>query len=83
MQKLGILISGPPIKKQTLGDKRRIIKNFNDLIKIYNRWIDKNPGIAEPIDDSTIQNQISCESEFWHSIIDSKDSLPALPPSQQ
>ena len=83
MVRLGIMVSGPPIKKQTLDDKHRIIKNFDELIKVYNSWIDQNPGIGEPIDHSTIQNQISTESNFWHSIMNSKDSAPALPPIQQ
>jgi len=83
MVKLGIMIDGPPIKKQTLNDKHRIIKNFDQLTEVYNCWIDKNPGIGESIDHSTIQNQISKESDFWYSIINSKDSAPALPPIQQ
>ena len=83
MVKLGIMISGPPIKKQTLDDKHRIIKNFDELIKVYNCWIDKNPSIGEPFDDHTMQTQISSESNFWHSIMNSKDSVPALPPIQQ
>lgn len=83
MVKLGIMVSGPPIKKQTLGDKHQIIKNFDELMKVYNCWIDKNPSIGEPVDDHTVQTQISSESNFWHSIINSKDSAPALPPIQQ
>ena len=83
MIQLGIMVSGPPIKKQTLDDKHRIIKNFDELIDVYNCWIDQNPGIGEPIDYSAIQNQISTESNFWHSIVNSKDSAPALPPIQQ
>jgi hypothetical protein len=83
MVRLGIMVSGPPIKKQTLDDKHRIIKNFDQLVAVYNHWIDRNPGIGEPIDHGTIQNQISTESDFWHSIINSKDSAPALPPIQQ
>ena len=83
MVNLGIMVSGPPIKKQTLDDKHRIIKNFDDLVEVYNRWVDKNPGFGSAIDDHTIQTQISNESTFWNSIINSKDSAPALPPIQQ
>jgi hypothetical protein len=83
MVKLGIMVGGPPIKKQTLDDKHRIIKNFDELTKVYNCWIDKNPSIGKPVDDHTMQTQISSESNFWHSIINSKDSAPALPPIQQ
>ena len=83
MIQLGIMVSGPPIKKQTLDDKHQIIKNFNELIDVYNRWIEQNPSIGEPIDRDKIQNQISTESNFWNSIMNSKDSAPALPPIQQ
>ena len=83
MIQLGIMVSGPPIKKQTLDDKHQMIKNFDELVTVYNHWIDRNPGIGEPIDGDTIQNQISTESDFWHSIMNSKDSAPALPPIQQ
>ena len=80
---LGIMVSGPPIKKQTLGDKHQMIKNFDELITVYNSWIDQNPGIGKPVDQSTVQTQISKESDFWYSIMNSKDSAPALPPIQQ
>jgi hypothetical protein len=80
MISLGIIVSGPPIKKQTLDDKHQIIKNFDQLITVYNQWIEQNPGIGEPIDRDKIQNQISTESNFWNSIMNSKDSAPALPP---
>ena len=83
MINLGIMINGPPIKKQTLDDKHRIIKNFDELTAVYNHWIEQNPGIGEPINSSTIDNQIRSESDFWYSIINSKDSAPALPPIQQ
>ena len=83
MVKLGIMVGGPPIKKQTLDDKHRIIKNFDDLVKVYNCWVDKNPDFGLTIDDHSIQTQIASESNFWHSIINSKESAPALPPIQQ
>lgn len=83
MIQLGIMVSGPPIKKQTLDDKHQIIKNFDELVNVYNRWIEQNPSIGEPIDSDKIQNQISTESNFWNLIMNSKDSVPALPPIQQ
>ena len=83
MIQLGIMISGPPIKKQTMHDKHQIIKNFDQLTEVYNCWIEKNPDVGGPVDHDTIQNQISTESDFWYSIINSKDSAPALPPIHQ
>jgi hypothetical protein len=83
MVQLGIMYSGPPIKKQTLGDKHRIIKNFDELIQVYNRWQERNPEFGQAMSSETIHNQISQESNFWYSIMNSKDSAPALPPIQQ
>lgn len=83
MIQLGIMVSGPPIKKQTLGDKHRIIKNFDQLIQVYNRWHEQNPEFGQAMSNEIIQNQISQESNFWHSIMNSADSAPALPPIQQ
>ena len=83
MVRLGIMVSGPPIKKQTMHDKHQMIKNFDELVNVYNRWIDQNPGIGQPVDHSTVQTQMSKESDFWYSIMNSKDSAPALPPIQQ
>jgi hypothetical protein len=80
MVQLGIMYSGPPIKKQTLGDKHRIIKNFDELIQVYNRWQERNPEFGQAMSSETIHNQISQESNFWYSIMNSKDSAPALPP---
>ena len=83
MVRLGIMVNGPPIKKQTMHDKHQMIKNFDELVEVYNRWIEQNPGVGQPVDHSTVQTQISKESDFWYSIMNSKDSAPALPPIQQ
>lgn len=66
MIKLGIVISGPPIKKQTLAEKAKIVKNFDQLTEIYNQWAINNPGIATPVTAEDISNQIQQENQFWH-----------------
>jgi hypothetical protein len=66
MIKLGIVISGPPIKKQTLSEKAKIVKNFDQLAEVYNQWVTNNPGIAIPIADQDISNQVQQENQFWH-----------------
>jgi hypothetical protein len=81
MVKLGIIPSGPPIKKQTLGEKNQIITNFDNLVEVYNRWVSANPGIGNPIDNTVIQHQISVESNFWWSIINANEATLALPPN--
>jgi hypothetical protein len=66
MIKLGIVISGPPIKKQTLAEKAKIVKNFDQLTEIYNQWAINNPDIATPIADQDVSTQVQQENQFWH-----------------
>jgi hypothetical protein len=68
MINLGIIISGPPIKKQTLDEKKKIIKNFNKLIDVFNGWAEKNSDLCDTISDNNINNQITVESQFWKQI---------------
>jgi hypothetical protein len=66
MINLGIIINGPPIKKQTLGEKRKIIKNFDQLTDVYNQWTTQNSDMYLPITDDAIKSEINRESDFWH-----------------
>jgi hypothetical protein len=66
MIKLGIVISGPPIKKQTLAEKAKIVKNFDQLTEIYNHWAVDNPAIATPMTAKDVSNQVQQENQFWH-----------------
>jgi hypothetical protein len=80
---LGIIINGPPIKKQTLSDKKKVILNFDQLIDLYNQWAVENSGIATPMSDQTITDKISNELDFWSLITNPSQTLPAVPPTQQ
>jgi hypothetical protein len=42
LQDDGFLISGVPLKLQSLQEKKQIIKNFNECVTWYNEWVDKN-----------------------------------------
>jgi hypothetical protein len=79
---LGIIINGPPIKKQTLSEKQKTIRNFDQLIEIYNDWALAHPDIALPVSDQDLMNKTHTESEFWNSIFNSTGSLPGLLPNQ-
>jgi len=37
-----VLVTGVPIKLQTLAEKKLLIKNFNELLALYNDWAVKN-----------------------------------------
>jgi hypothetical protein len=80
---LGIIINGPPIKKQTLSEKQKTIRNFEQLIEIYNNWALANPETASPLSDQDLSNKTHTESEFWNSIFNSTGSLPGLLPNQR
>ena len=83
MINLGIIMNGPPIKKQTLTEKKHTIRNFDMLIDIYNEWATKNPNIASVIDKNSMNNNIDSENSFWKSIFVPTDSPQLLQPVQQ
>jgi hypothetical protein len=83
MIELGIIINGPPIKKQTLAEKKQTITNFNILIEIYNKWAIENPNISSPVDEHLLNDNIGSEESFWKSIIDSTYVPQLLRPIQQ
>ena len=80
---LGIVMSGPPIKKQTLQEKRKTIKNFDALIEIYNQWAGDNSKIASAITARSIVEKGYSESNFWNLLADSNTVPPGLLPNQQ
>lgn len=77
MIELGIVISGPPIKKQTLMEKQKTIKNFDLLVELYNNWASENTNIAQPITSTAISDSIETERKFWEFQADS--ALVQLP----
>lgn len=66
MQKLDIIISPPPIKKQSLEEKIHMIKNWRECLDIYNAWIDRNPGIGTMLSEKDFAHQMTSERDFWH-----------------
>lgn len=38
----GFMVSGVPIKLQSLQEKQHIIKNFSECVEWYNQWVEKN-----------------------------------------
>jgi hypothetical protein len=66
MVESGILVSPPPIKKQTLAEKKHIIKNYNHLLEVYNKWILANPDMGLPLDTSTLDHFAQLERNHWN-----------------
>jgi hypothetical protein len=69
MNELGILVGGIPIKKQTLAEKKFIIKNFDHCVDIYNEWALHNCNIAKPIDSEKIALAYENENTIWNARI--------------
>jgi hypothetical protein len=65
MHKLNILVGGLPIKKQTFAEKKYIVKNFDQLVQVYNTWIVDNPDLGQPYTDSTMDEQTQAEKAVW------------------
>jgi hypothetical protein len=65
MHELDIIISSPPIKKQTLGDKKRTIRNWDQCVETYNTWAQQHSDIAACITPDQIDQQIQEENDFW------------------
>ena len=78
MVNLGIIISGPPIKKQTLFEKRKIIKNFDVLIELYNKWAKDNPTVASHVTAEGLLELIQTESQFWNPLFNPSGSQQFL-----
>lgn len=62
---LGILSNTVPIKKQTLAEKKLMIKNFSDCLAIYNDWINKNPEFGCATTEEELLKLSHSENLHW------------------
>ena len=65
----GLMISPPPIKKQTLAEKKYMIRNFDQCLDIYNQWVTYNPTVGNPIEMSTLKQFADLERQHWRPTI--------------
>lgn len=66
--KNGTLVTGVPIKLQTLAEKRKVIKNFDQCIEVYNKWVDQN-NLGEHYTNNDLKEIANKESSFWYNQI--------------
>ena len=83
-----IMISPPPIKKQTLSEKKYIVKNFEQCLNVYNQWVGVNPTVGNPVDMDVMDSFADAERKCWKPsiIVNSVDPgylLSAQPPTEQ
>lgn len=68
MIETGVIINPPPVKKQTLAEKKHIIKNYSHLLEVYNQWIVLNPDIGLPLEESTLDKFAQAERDRWNPV---------------
>jgi hypothetical protein len=42
LKEMGFLVTGVPIKLQSLQEKKQVVKNFSDCVTWYNQWVETN-----------------------------------------
>lgn len=75
MTELGILIGGLPIKKQTLAGKKAMVKNWQQCVDVYNRWIDQNPEMGTHLDHDSETALIENENLLWQPASNNRQQL--------
>ena len=60
-----ILVTGVPIKLQTRAEKRRLIRNWTEVVEWYNEWVQRT-GQGEPHSDRQQQQLAITESKIYH-----------------
>jgi len=80
MQSLGILVSTLPIKKQTLAEKKFMIKNFDQCVTSYNEWAEKNSDIAETVNTDALNLAMHKDLAVWETSSNSESDKLCLPP---
>ena len=61
----GTLVTGVPIKLQTLAEKRKIIKNFDQCVETYNKWVDEN-NLGNKYTDDELKLISNNEVKNWY-----------------
>ena len=64
----GIMVGPPPIKKQILAEKKHIIRNYQNLLTVYNQWVEKNPDIGNPLTDNILDQFADLEKKQWNPV---------------
>jgi hypothetical protein len=61
----GTLVTGVPIKLQTMAEKRHIVKNFDECVEVYNRWSNKT-GVGTPYTNEELISIANAEVKLWY-----------------
>jgi hypothetical protein len=61
----GTLVTGVPIKLQTMAEKKQIVKNFDQCVETYNRWANKT-GVGTPYTNDELISIANAEVKLWY-----------------
>jgi hypothetical protein len=78
----GVLVTPPPIKKQTMSEKRHIVRNFSSCLDVYNQWISLNPHMGNPVDLDTIDQFANRERQLWQPAVSGNAKVALMSDSQ-
>jgi hypothetical protein len=76
MTRLGIMTTPIPIKKQTMAEKMHIIKNFDECLDFYNKWILRYPDLGQPLTKEELQESMNSELKNWFNPDTGTDLVP-------
>ena len=60
------IVDNLPIKKQTLAEKKLVVKNFDQCVEVYNTWIQKNTDIGTMVTSDQLSISSTTEQNFWN-----------------
>jgi hypothetical protein len=60
-----ILVTGVPIKLQTMMEKKLLVSNFGQCVEVYNQWVSAN-GIGTMYTEEQLGAIVSNEIREWH-----------------
>jgi hypothetical protein len=62
-----ILVTGIPIKLQTMLEKSLVVRNFDRCVQVYNDWVENN-HVSQSYTDTQINSHMQDEIARWHSV---------------
>jgi len=62
-----ILVTGVPIKLQTMMEKRLLIQNFDQVVAWYNEWVERR-GVGQPYTESALLESAAREIQDYHAV---------------
>jgi acetone carboxylase gamma subunit len=62
-----ILVTGVPIKLQTMMEKRLLVRNFAETVGWYNEWVERS-GVGQPYTEAALLESAAKEIREYHAV---------------